>query len=128
MTIKEIISEKEDVLRGKAATMKEIQSAEKELGLKFANDYKEYLLTFGDITYEGHELTGISFSKRINVVDVTKKIKRNLKHIPHNYYVLEDANYDGIVFWQNEEGIVFRSIGKSEPIKAYDSLMDFLLM
>ena len=126
MSINEIQLIKQNVLTGKAATAEEIIAAEKSLGLKFAEDYKEYLLTFGNIAYEGHELTGICKSKRLNVVDVTKKLRERIGVVPKTLYVIEETNYDGIVFWQNSKGIVYKSLGLSKPKKAYNSLEHFM--
>lgn len=128
MAINEIISVKRNVFKGKAATVEEINSAERNLGLKFAEDYKEYLMTYGSIAYEGHELTGICNSKRLNVVDVTNKIRERIPKIPKSFYVIEETNYDGIVFWQNSKGTIFKTIDNSKPKKVYSSLEDYVNM
>lgn len=42
-----------------ADSKEQIADAENELKLKFSEDYKEYLSTFGAATFCGKELTGI---------------------------------------------------------------------
>lgn len=53
------IQEAEDYASLGAASKEQIADAENELKLKFSEDYKEYLSTFGAATFCGKELTGI---------------------------------------------------------------------
>ena len=102
-----------------------IESAEKSLSLKFADEYKEYLFTFGTATCSGYEFTGIVHDQRINVVDVTTRLKPRAT-IPPNLYVVEEVHVDGLVIWQNEIGEVFQTLPSSEPLKIADSLADYI--
>ena len=85
-----------------AASNEEIAAVENVLGLRFAQDYREYVATFGAASFAGHELTGICKSDRLNVVTVTMEERNNMV-VPADWYVLEQANIDGIVVWQNSE-------------------------
>ena len=51
------IQEAEDYASLGAASKEQITDAENELKLKFSEDYKEYLSTFGAATFCGKELT-----------------------------------------------------------------------
>ena len=104
----------------------QIADAERALALCFADDYREYLLTFGIASSDGHELTGICNSKRLNVVDVTLSEKSFTPGIPQDWYVLEEANIDGIVIWQNSIGEVFQTQPGREAIKLAGSICDYL--
>ena len=66
------IQEAEDYAALGAASKEQIADAENELKLKFSEDYKEYLSTFGAATFCGKELTGICSSERLSVVAVTQ--------------------------------------------------------
>lgn len=97
-----------DLYTMKGASEEEIQNAEQELGLKFAADYRKYVAAFGAISFESHELTGICSSKRLSAVDVTIKERRNCE-VPEDWYVIEQANIDGIVIWQDASGSVYQT-------------------
>ena len=107
-------------------SMEQIADAEKALALRFADDYREYLLSFGIASSDGHEFTGICNSKRLNVVDVTLAEKSITPGIPQDWYVLEEANIDGIVIWQNSIGKIFQTQPGREAVKLADSICDYL--
>ena len=107
-------------------SMEQIADAEKALTLRFADDYREYLRSFGIASAGGHELTGICNSKRLNVVDVTLAERSISPGIPQNWYVLEEANIDGIVIWQNSTGEIFQTQPGREAVKLADSICDYL--
>ena len=66
-----IMSNLEDLRFLKPATEAEVTAAEKELGVIFAEDYREYVLKYGVISGRGIELTGVTSAKRLDVVTVT---------------------------------------------------------
>ncbi|MBE5968857.1 MAG: cell wall assembly/cell proliferation coordinating protein, KNR4-like protein [Lachnospiraceae bacterium] len=117
---------RKNVLHGTKHTDNEVHSLEKKLGICFSSDYKTYLLEYGTVAYEGHELTGISNSKRLNVVDATERENCDRKQVINNMYVIECANIDGIVFWQAEDGKIYRTDYDSEPQFVCDSLSDYV--
>ena len=104
----------------------EIAQAEAILGNHFAADYREYLLRIGIACFDGRELTGLSNSKRLNVVDVTLAEKKIIPDVPQDWYVLEEANIDGIVIWQSSTGEIFQTQPGRETIKLADSICDYL--
>lgn len=108
------------------ASTDQIEQAEKALSLCFADDYRKYLLTFGVVSSGEHEFTGICSSKRLNVVDVTLFERNITPDIPQDWYVLEEANIDGIVVWQSSTGEVFQTRPNSKPVKLADSICEFL--
>jgi len=124
--IKSIMNKIEDYFADGGVTDKEIRKAEEELGLKFASDYREYLSIYGCVSFGSHELTGLTKVKRLNVVEVTKENRQFNKSIPTDFYVIEEADIDGIVIWQNSEGKIFRSDIYSNPVCAYDSFVEYL--
>lgn len=107
-------------------SMEQIADAENALALRFADDYREYLLAFGIASSDGHEFTGICNSKRLNVVDVTLAERNIAPDVPQNWYVLEETNIDGVVIWQNSIGEVFQTQPGREAIKIAGSICDYL--
>lgn len=107
MTIADAFQKKDDLLTGKGTAEKNILEAERKLGLSFAVDYREYLKKYTLAMYDGHELTGLGNSERTNVVSVTNQQKQVHSDIPEDWYVLEEANIDGIIIWQDFGGNIY---------------------
>lgn len=108
------------------AAKEEILIAEQELGMKFSKDYKEYVQAFGVISAGGHELTGICKSKRLNVVPVTISERENNPKVSADWYVIEQANIDGIIIWQSASGEIFQTGPGSNCCKIADSLEKYI--
>ena len=88
------------------ATLKEIEKAEHELELVFADDFREYVQNYGAISAKGIELIGITVAKRLDVVSVTKA-EREMSNIPPAMYVIENIGIDGILILQDSSGKVY---------------------
>lgn len=114
-----------DFIGGTGRTEAEIESAEKELGINFASDYKTYLKEIGLACFDGHELTGICEEPRLDVVCVTKNQRKNNPEAP-NCYVIEEANIDGIVIWQDFSGMIYMTVENSSPKLIADSLAAYI--
>lgn len=125
MNIIDVISSLKAYDYALGATFKEIEEAQKVLGLVFADEYIRYLSEFGAITYYGHELTGITPINRLSVVSVTTDLKQFHK-VPNSFYVIEELNIDGIVIWQDYTSSIFQSTPDTVPIKISDSLADYI--
>lgn len=121
-----IIRELEDFNALKGVSEEAIKEAEAELKLKFAPDYKEYLLEFGLASGNGHELTGLVDSAMVNVIQVTQKARKANSNIPLELYVIEDPAIDKVLIWQNSNGELFKTIRDSEPIKLDLGFADYL--
>ncbi|MCD8052843.1 MAG: SMI1/KNR4 family protein [Lachnospiraceae bacterium] len=93
----------------KPATVEEVENAEIELALPFADDYKEYVLKYGAIMADDVELTGIAKSKNRDVVQVTRREWKANGNIGHNMYVVENVGIDGIIIWQDCSGKIYES-------------------
>lgn len=125
-TIIDVINSLPGLKKLKPATDKQISDAEKQLGVTFADEYKEYLSTFGVITADGIELTGISNSEYRDVVRVTKKNKELNPKVPNSYYVVEDTGMDGIVIWQDSKGNIYQSNPGKKPVRVSYTLKDYI--
>ena len=110
------------------ASEEQIAQAERALSLRFADDYRQYVRAFGAVSAAGHELTGVCASRRLNVVEVTLSARAAQLAIPQDWYVLEEANIDGIVIWQSSAGEVFQTQPGAEPVKLAASIREYLNM
>lgn len=124
--IVKIINELNPTYTGNGVGEKAIQMSEEMLGLKFSDEYREYLLNFGIACVSGHELTGICSFPVLDVVDVTKEERELNSNIPHDFYVVEQNDDDAIIMWQNQKGEIYISECYEEPHKIYDSLGEYI--
>lgn len=114
-----------DFIGGKGCGEDTIRAAEQSLGLSFAPDYRKYLCTFGLACFDGHELTGICKASRLNVVDVTLE-ERKYSPAASRWYVVEQANIDGIVIWQAPDGEIYQTTPGQPPRKLCDTLTAYI--
>lgn len=103
-----------------------ITEAEVKLGLSFAKDYKSYLEACSFASVNGHELTGICKSPRLDVVSVTGAERENWPGIDSAWYVVERTGMDGIVAWQSADGAIYFSIPGNGCVKICDSLIEYV--
>ena len=125
--IVELINSLPDMLPLKPATEVQITDAELQLRVRFADEYKEYLAAFGAIMADGIELTGIAKSEHRNVVSLTKNERELNPKIPNTMYVIENTCVDGIMIWQDTEGVVYQTTPTSAPKKIASSLREYVL-
>jgi len=124
-TIIETIKGLDNLYTMKGANDEKIEDAQNKLGLTFAPEYIEYLRKYGTISANSVELTGISDSKRLNVIDVT--IEERLKNdIPPDMYVVEDTHIEGILILQNTIGEIFELHNGNKLKKIFNNLADYL--
>ena len=108
------------------ATQTQIADAELQLRVRFSNEYKEYLASYGSIMADGIELSGIAKSEHRNVVSLTKKEWDLNPKIPHSMYVVENTCVDGIIIWQDASGSIYQSSPSTDPKQVAKSLADYL--
>lgn len=111
----------------KPAPTVQIVDAELQLRVRFSDEYKEYLASFGAIIADGIELTGIAKSEHRNVVLITKKEWELNAKVPHTMYVIENTCVDGIVVWQDTNGTIYQSQPDNEPKQIAVSLGDYII-
>ena len=119
----------ENLFYKNAATLEEIEEAEKRLGVKFAEDYVQMLLKYGFVSSTPLELAGISVDRYLNVVyltETTKEYEYN-EYIPFNWYVIEDVGVDELIAWQDEKGRVYLTLPGQAPQKYADSLVEYII-
>lgn len=120
------MKERQDFYFEGTVSMEKIKNAEDKLGLQFADDYKEYVAHYGTISFNGHELTGISCDRNLDVVAVTEKQWNKNLIEEHLLYVIEEAHIDGIVIWQSPSGEIFQTSPNAEAKKICNSLAEYI--
>lgn len=123
--IVKLMQKQPDFYAMKGASDEAIKIAEQALELHFAADYRKYIAAFSVASFAGHELTGVCKSKRLSVVDVTIEERSNTA-VPGDWYVLEQANIDGIVIWQTATGEVYQSMPNTKAKKLCGSLAEYI--
>lgn len=119
-----LLNGKEDFVHGIGVKKEDILEAEKQLNISFAKDYVDYLSEYGQVSYDGHELTGIGFVERLNVVTVTLEERKHNQNI--NGYVIEKVGLDSIVIWQDEDGQIYQTSDTNGSKIIASSLLEYI--
>lgn len=114
-----------DFIGSNGRSKEEIELAETMLEVAFARDYRNYLEEIGLACFDGHELTGLTKTERLNVVTVTMEQRERFGKIASTWYVIEEANIYGIVIWQDTEGFVYEAASNAKVKKVADSLSEY---
>lgn len=122
----EIMKNAPEYIGGNGSTDTEIENAEKHLGVKFSPDYRCYLKDIGLACFDGHELTGICKSARLNVVDVTL-LQRQRVSDAYSWYVVEETGIDGRVIWQTPTGDIYQTAPGTKTRKVFGSLAEYII-
>lgn len=120
-----VIQKQPDLCTLGGASEEEIIQAEAVLGVAFADDYRQYVAAYGAASFGGHELTGVCISHRLSVIEVTIEERRANGTIPPGWYVVEQANIDGIVIWQSADGLIYQTGSGASCSNTHDSLVDY---
>ena len=106
-----------------------IKTAEDKLGLVFCSDYRQYVSEFGAVSYYGHELTGVTNAPALDVVRVTEAERDFAENVPHEWYVIERLNIDGVSIWQDSKtGRIFKTSPNAAPVKICESLLKYIAL
>ncbi len=124
--VRSILEKYEDFAFIKGSTEDEVKKAEEQLGLEFDPDFREFILECGCATANGHELMGVVENKRLNTVFVTLEARKRNLGIPGNLYVIEDLATDKILTWQDEEGVLYQTVGDGEPERINKTLEEYV--
>ena len=84
-----------------------------------------WLKEIGLACFDGHELTGLTNTDRLNVVSVTKELRKQSEEISALWYVVEDVGLDGIIIWQNSDGALYATAPYTNAKKVADSLSEY---
>ncbi|MRI80933.1 cell wall assembly/cell proliferation coordinating protein, KNR4-like protein [Aerococcaceae bacterium DSM 109653] len=115
-----------DVNYKTGVSLEVIDQAETKLKVKFSKDYIEVLNNFGILLVNGHEIIGLGSSARLNVIDITTEERELNLEINPKWYVIEQANIDRVVIWQNKQGEIFQTQPEYGFKKIADSLLEYI--
>ena len=127
LTLNELIEKGPCLCVGNGAPEDRIDEAERQLGLRFSEEDRSYLQRFAVAALNGHELTGITDVARCNVVAVTEAEREHAPAAKGSWYVVEQADIDGIVLWQDADGFVYQTIEGGRPILFSKSLAEYVM-
>lgn len=85
----------------------ELQAAEKKLNLVFPEEYKNYLMEYGTVRFNGVELCGLNVTGYLNVVDATEQEKSVNNLFPNKMFVVEDLGIDAKLIVGDERGNIY---------------------
>lgn len=121
-----IIEQGPCLYKGSGVSAKLIEEAEVKLGVKFSSEYRKYLAKFGYAAVRGCELTGLGAPKAASVVEVTENARSRGAMPDEGWYVVEEANIDGIFVWQDAAGRIFQLRPGGDPVLVAASLAEYL--
>ena len=123
-----VLKSQEGFISANGVDAERVAEAEEKLGLKFALDYKEYLLEFGVACIDGHEFTGLIDSPHDeSVIEVTNRA-RSKNNFCGDMYVLEDLGIDFAYVWQKTNGEVYQTVENSKPELVCGSFAEYVEM
>ena len=125
MSILSIIGDIEDLEYTSSSTLEQIRKAENILGMKFPEEYSDYLIVYGSISFNNISWTGLNTINELNVVDKTLKERSENSAFPKKFFVLEDLHKNNKKIIVNEEGQVYIIQG-NQMDKLYNSLEEYL--
>lgn len=123
----EVIDSLKSLRKLSPATDNQIQLAEQKLGLKFANEFKEYVKKYGAVSAKGMELIGICTYPRLDVVHITTREREINDSFPSGMYVVENTAIEGILILQNEDGEIYEFQPNGTLNKIYNSFKEYIL-
>lgn len=104
----------------------QIENAQNELGLKFADEYKDFLRNFKAGSFRGHEFMGIETMAYLNVVNNTEDEREMNDDFPQDCIVIENLGIEGLLTIMDPNGIVYSYInGRKEKIA--NSFSEYIL-
>ena len=80
----------------------QIEEAQNELNLVFPEEYKQYLLNFGAVRFNGVEICGLNLKGYLNVVEATEREKSINPLFPKKMFVIEDLGIDAKLIISDE--------------------------
>ena len=107
-------------------SVEEIIAAEKELGLCFAQDYRDFLSSVGASIGLGHEIKGITDNANLDVINATKEVRERFELVPHSWYIVEDTHIDGIIILQDRSGNIYQMAPGTSACKIAYNLESYL--
>ena len=126
MRFVELIKTYDDFIALSAISDDKIEQAERILELRFADEYREFISSYGSACANGHEFLGIGESEQTGIVKSTIKEKEKNPNVSSDMYLIENYGIDSLKIWQNSKGELFQTVGKGVPIRIDIGLCEFV--
>jgi hypothetical protein len=110
--------------KGKGVSTAAIKDAENQLGVTFADDFRAFLSHYGYALTNGHEILGLGESPDLVEATITERSRGH--DVERGWYVLEVADIDDIVVWQETSGTVYQTVPHGGRISIARNLADYL--
>lgn len=88
-------------------SIEQVEEAQNELNLVFPEEYKQYLLNFGAVRFNGVEICGLNLKGYLNVVEATEREKSINPLFPRRMFVIEDLGIDTKLIISDEKGYIY---------------------
>lgn len=121
--IKELITLNKGIYKGEILDSIIIES-EKELNIKYPEEYREFLKTYGYLVIGSNEIFGLGIQGHLNVVNNTLDEIKNNENL-NNFIVIQNEGI-GYLILLNSKGEIFE-YSNDIFTKIYDSFYDYLL-
>lgn len=120
---------KSKVYHLKGADADTIINAENRLGIRFNDEYRNYLMEYGAVSFGGHEFMGLGGDGYLDVVQETINERTNNSIFPKNCYIIENIGIDGIMMLQDEDGAIyeFSDAGIKKTFDSFNAYINSIL-
>ncbi len=125
-TVIEQIEQQFRLFHAAGCSVEQVMEAEKQLGLWFADEYRNYVLKYGAISFGSQEFTGLNVEPYINVIDVTLQERGLRDKLPPDYYVVQQLGIEGLVILQHQCGAVYQMDESGNSSRIADSFSGYL--
>jgi len=125
-TIIEQIEQQFRLFHAAGCSVEQVMEAEEQLGLRFADEYRNYIMKYGAISFDSHEFTGLNVDSYINVTDVTLQERELRDKLPADCYVVQQVGIEGLVILQHQSGAVYQLDEAGNCSRIADSFNGYL--
>lgn len=127
-SIIDVLKQMPNMLSLNGCSESEIQSAEEQLNLVFSKEYRDYTRTFGAVSIDGKQITGVVPFADASVVVSTASARSIYTDVPKDWYVVCDVHIDGLLYWQDSEGLIYKTVPGCAPQIVANSLSEYIAM
>lgn len=100
-------------------------NAESRLGIRFNDEYRNYLMEYGAVSFGNHEFMGLGGDAYLDVVEETLNERTANSGFPKNCYIIENIGIDGVMMLQDEDGAVYE-LSDAGMKKVFDSFGEYI--
>lgn len=122
----DIISSAKNVLSLKGANIQEVKKAQEKLDLVFSIEYAKYTMQYGAVCINNREYTGVVENPDLSVVYNTYSARTITPQAHDDWYVISDLHIDGIIIWQDIDGLIYQTQPGCKPVLICKSMAEYI--